>query len=301
MELANQLSPENPGAAANLIFHYLVRSDFDQARTWIAKLRAFAPKEIVQEVEGKAQLIWGDAQASLKTFQAMLGSSISGSRHRGALLAACNLAETGHLDQAAKLLEGMLPDDESQGDWQWRAQKLVVLAELALFQDHKADAIRLARQAAALDNGDLVQERAGVVLARCQALTDAAQALKILQDLPALPRTVRRATRLKGEIGLQSKTPADGLKLIQRAAAATNTWDLNDSLAHALESSGADEAALAERIALASSKGFLWTVAERIPSGTWSMNVSALTSLAHKMGRLEEERAWQKQLNNARK
>ena len=80
-------------------------------------------------------------------------------------------------------------------------------------------------------------------------LTEASRALEALRALPAIPRTQRRIERLAGEIALERGDRA-GVDLIRKAAAKTTNWDLNDSLAYALERTGGNKGQAAKLLNL---------------------------------------------------
>ena len=296
---ARQLRPNDETVEVNLAYHRLIQGEFDQARQAIEALRSIGEPQVVDETEGKANFIWGLPKESQRCFERMLTSERL-LLHRGALLHAACLAEQGGYDEAARRLRKLLVRDEQNGDWQWRAQKLLYLAELSRLQSRTGEAIEYARLALSLDNGDFVQEQAGVLLARCGDRRASEGALAALRALPVLPRTVRRVNRLAGEMALARHDRDHDLVLLRKAAELTSMWDLNDSLARGLELAGFTEQALAERIRLAKAKGFMWTLAERLLPGAWTSNVSALLVLAGRMGRNAESTYWTRELKAVR-
>lgn len=227
----------------------------------------------------------------------MMASRGGDVRHRGSILAAACLAEQGRFQEASNLLTKLLPEDEANGAWQWRAQKLIWLAELARLQSRTDDSLRIAAAALRLDDGDLIQETGGVLLARGGMLEAASRALESLRSLPDLPRTRRRIMRLEGEIELERQRLPQALRSLQKASAQTTNWDLNDSLARALEITGDLAGAVVERKRLARLKAIQWSVAERSLPGAWAENVSVLIGLAERTGRAAEAKDWQDQLS----
>jgi thioredoxin-like negative regulator of GroEL len=283
----------------NLVLHYLALDRFGEARARVEELRGIAPADVIGEVDGKARFVMGQPGESLKIFQQMLAQGKNRARHTAALLAASNLAEMGRYREASGLLKSLLPEDAANDHPQWRALKLIALAELARLQGERAEVAGYAALAMSLEGGDAIQEQAGVLLARSGRLTEARRALDALRALPAIPRTQRRIDRLAGEIALERGDRA-GLGMVRKAAAETTNWDLNDSLAYALERTGDNEAALAERIRLGNARAFLWGSAERALPGVWSTNVSALIALAARMGRSEDAGTWSRRLETLR-
>jgi serine/threonine protein kinase/Tfp pilus assembly protein PilF len=299
MMKASQLRPQEEAVELNLTYHYLAQGNFGEARKRIDVLRRIGRAYVADEAKGKAHFIWGNVRQSEQCFERMMASE-GPLLHRAALLSASCLSEQGRFGEASERLRVLIQRDEAAGAWQLRAQKLVYLAELARCESRMEEAVEYARLALTLDSGDFVQELAGVLLARCGAVQESADALAAVRALPKLPRTERRTNRLEGEIALQRKDWTAAIKHLEEAARHTTMWDLNDSLARGREMTGQMKEALAERVKLASAKGFLWTAAERVLPGAWASNVSELVALASRMGRTHEVAEWSKRLFEVR-